>query len=194
MAAKELFVVAGPNGSGKTTFAEEFLTQQQCIYISVDRIAEEIASNDPTSARVAAGREFLHRLEERLSGTETFLVESTLSGRAFLRTLERAKLSGFEITVIFLYLDSADTCVLRIQERVRKGGHDIPEADVRRRFSRSLANFWQLYRQIADHWLLVYNGGHEFQDVAIGTGAAASVRDESLFRQFLECAGIDTNG
>ena len=115
---KEVFVVAGPNGSGKTTFAEEFLVQRQCSYLSADRIATELSPDDPASVQVLAAREFLNRLSGRVVGTDTFLVESTLSGRTFWRTLEKAKLSGFGVTIIFLYLDSSDTCVLRIQKRV----------------------------------------------------------------------------
>jgi predicted ABC-type ATPase len=188
---KELFVVAGPNGSGKTTFAEEFIRQRPCRYLSADLIAAQLAPSDPTSARVPAGREFLRRMKSALTAEESVLVESTLSGMGFQRTLEQARLSGFETTLMLLYLDSADTCVLRVKQRARKGGHDVPEVDIRRRFSRSLVNFWQRYRRIVDRWLLMYTGNDRPQDVAKGSDDAVSIWDDGLFRRFLALVGAD---
>ncbi len=193
MDSKELTVIAGPNGSGKTTFAQEFLSQTQQPYLSADLIASQLAPDDPASVAITAGRIFLQRLDEFIAGSKSFVVESTLSGRAFRRTLEKAKLAGFEITIIFVHLDSADTCVARVQERVRAGGHHVPEPDVRRRFWRSLSNFWQIYRSLADQWVLTYNVGNGFKHVAFGTANGISIRDETLFNQFLELAGEKSN-
>jgi predicted ABC-type ATPase len=185
---KELLVVGGPNGAGKSTYAIEYLSQHPYPYLSADAIAAELAPGDPTAARFEAGREFLIRIERQLACAEDFLVETTLSGRTFRHVLESARTAGFSITVIFVYLDSADTCVARVQERVRKGGHDVPESDIRRRYSRSFRNFWQSYRQIADLWYVVYNSTSEFLDVAFGRSDEVSVLDETQFRSFLYLA------
>jgi predicted ABC-type ATPase len=182
---RQLIVVAGPNGSGKTTFAQEYLSQHPAAYLSADAIAAEISPDAPESARFAAGRRFLTELAARLAADESVLVESTLSGHRFRRFLEEARTSGFATTIVMLFLDSADTCVARVRERVRRGGHDVPESDVRRRFLRSLRNFWQSYRFLTDDWLLIYNAGSDFQDVAIGAGQSVSVHDEGVFSQFL---------
>lgn len=91
MAAQEPLVVAGPNGSGKTTFAEEELDLRARPYLSADAIAAGLAPDDPTRERVAAGREFLRRIDPQLQGAESFVVESTLAGPGFLRVLEQAK-------------------------------------------------------------------------------------------------------
>jgi predicted ABC-type ATPase len=64
--------------------------------------------------------------------------------------VRRAKLAGYLVTIVFIYLDSADTSVARVRERVRRGGHDVPESDIRRRFHRCFSNFWRIYREIAD--------------------------------------------
>ena len=184
MATQELIVVGGPNGAGKTTFADEYVARHDISYIGADAIAAELSPDNPAHARVAASREFLQRIDAAIGGSDSFVVESTLSGRTFQRLLKNAKAAGFEITIVYLFLDSADTCVDRVNERVQKGGHDVPEMDVRRRFVRSIRNFWNLYRPLSDHWLLVYNSGNQPQDVAVGTATDASVRDAELFSQF----------
>lgn len=184
----------GPNGSGKTTFAEEFLTRRDVAYLSADLIAAQKMPANPAAARIAAGRAFFRQVDECLERGESFLVESTLSGRTFRGVLDRARALEYEIVVIFIYLDSVDTSVARVRERVRKGGHDVPEPDIRRRFARSLTNFWRVYRNIADHWMVVSNINDEFSDAAIGHGDDISVRDELLFRQFLRWTGVETDG
>jgi predicted ABC-type ATPase len=87
-----------------------------------------------------------------------------------------------------------ETCVARVKERVRRGGHNVPQEDIRRRFARSCANFWHLYRKIADQWVVVYNAGDGFVEVAFGISGAFVVSDEELFGRFLESAGVGPDG
>lgn len=182
---KELIVVAGPNGSGKTTFAQEYLSRHPFTYLSADAIAADLSPHAPEKAQFTAGRRFLTELAAKLKADKSIVVESTLSGRRFRRFLETARASGFATTIVMLFLDSPDTCVARVRERVHRGGHGVPESDVRRRFLRSLRNFWRSYRFLTDDWLLIYNAGSDFQDVAIGAGESVSVHDEAVFNQFL---------
>ena len=95
---------------------------------------------------------------------------------------------------MYLLPDSADTCVERVHERVLKGGHFVPEADIRRRFLRSIGNFGWLYRPLADHWLLVYNSGSQPLDVAAGTAKDVSVRDAELYATFARWSEGGTDG
>ena len=184
MTTKELIVVGGPNGAGKTTFADEYVARHGCNYVGADAIAAQLSPDDPTNAQIAASREFLRQIDTAIAGSDSFVVESTLSGRTFQHQLHNAKAAGFEITIVYLFLDSADTCVDRVNERVQAGGHDVPENDIRRRFVRSIDNFWNLYRPLVDHWLLIYNSSNQPQDVAIGTATDVSIRDAELFSQF----------
>ena len=188
-----MLIVAGPNGCGKTTFALEYVRQVGVAYLSADAIAEEISPADAHSARFQAGRRFLAAVNDRLSGAESFVIETTLSGIGFRQTLLRAKRSRFTISIIFLYLDSAETCVSRIEERVRKGGHVVPEADVHRRFGRSIGNFWNVYREMADNWVLMYNATGQIQDVAAGSSVTTSVRDINLFAEFMRLVEASDN-
>jgi predicted ABC-type ATPase len=100
-----------------------------------------------------------------------------------------AREAGYAISIAFLFVDSADVCVARVAERVRAGGHNVPEADIRRRFERSIRNFWTIYRELADTWVLLYNGLTTLQDIAVGAGPQTAVRDPELFSNFLGHVG-----
>ena len=134
----------------------------------------------------AAGQEFYVKAAELLAAGNDFFVETTLSGRTWKKYMQQAHALGFIVTVYFVFLDSADTCVNRVKQRVRRGGHNVPEADIRRRFSRSLTNFWTMYRKIADHWAIVYNAGGDLVEVAFGYHEDFVISDEALFSRFLE--------
>jgi predicted ABC-type ATPase len=105
--------------------------------------------------------------------------------------LAKARSAGFSVLIYFVYLDTPDACVMRVKHRVRRGGHNVPEDDVRRRFSRSLANFWQIYRRIADYWYVVYNSSGELKWVAAGESHAILVVERLEFQRFLHLAGIN---
>ena len=100
-----------------------------------------------------------------------------------------ARDAGFSVDIAFLFVESADACVARVAERVRKGGHDVPESDVRRRFTRSLRNFWRIYRELADNWVLIYNGMTTMQDVAAGSRDQTAVRNPRLYSFYSDLVG-----
>lgn len=180
-----LLIVGGPNGCGKTTVAMQYATAADIPYIGADAIAASLSPDDPASARVEAGRRFIGSVAEAIASNESCVVESTLSGRSFRKHMLVASREGFEITVVFVFVDSFDVCVARVTERVRKGGHDVPEADIRRRYNRSIRNFWTVYRDIADSWVVLYNGGSQIQDVSVGSRGEVTVRDATLHARFV---------
>lgn len=114
----------------------------------------------PERVAFAAGRLLLRRLRDLASKGAEFAFESTLAGRSFAPWIGSLQRTGYEFHLIYLYLSSADLAVARVKERVRAGGHDVAERDVRRRYKRSLQNFFTLYRPLADSWLLLDNSAH----------------------------------
>ncbi|MGI9175744.1 MAG: AAA family ATPase [Rhodothermales bacterium] len=161
-------IVGGPNGAGKTTFALEYLAGRPLPFLSADAIATEINPEAPDQAKTEAGKAFFRRLGALIQGRGSFVAESTLAGLRFARVMERLQAEGYTVTLVFIFLVSPDVCVARVQERVRKGGHHVPEADVRRRYHRSKRNFWDVYRLKADRWKLYHNTTEGFQGVATG--------------------------
>ena len=182
---KELIVVGGPNGSGKTTLAKELIADQNITYISADDIAYELAPENPESVRLQAGKQFFKRLEEAITNKENVLIESTLSGKSLQSLIERYQREyDYSVTVVFIYLANANICVERVAIRIEKGGHEVPVKDIKRRFSRSLSNFWNRYRRLSDKWYLFYNSDDSFEEVARSIDREQIVLDEELFSNF----------
>lgn len=158
---KRILILAGPNGAGKTTFAREFLVQEgSCpAFLNADLIAAGLSPFDPGRAALRAGRLMLELIAEHVARGEGFAFETTLSGRNFARAIEQWRLADYRVSLIFLSLPSADLAVQRVAQRVRQGGHAVPEEDVRRRFSRGWEHFETLYKPLVDRWALYDNAG-----------------------------------
>lgn len=157
-AAPTVYVIAGPNGAGKTTFATEFLPKViDCPqFLNADLIAAGLSPLAPESQNLRAGRLLLERFHELAFQRSDFGFETTLSGRTYWRLLSGLRKSGYRILAFFLWLPSAELAVARVANRVRQGGHDVPESDIRRRFVSGLANFTGRYQSLFDEWW-IYN-------------------------------------
>jgi predicted ABC-type ATPase len=156
-----LTIIAGPNGVGKTTFARKFLPKYaDCQnFINADLIAEGISPFSPEAAAVRAGRLVLGEIKFFARRRDTFAFETTLSGRGYLRLIRQLKKQGYKVHFFFLCVGTVDVALSRVKDRVLKGGHDVPEPVIRRRFSRSIGNFFRAYRRLADSWYLFDNSG-----------------------------------
>ena len=110
-----------------------------------------------------------------------FAFETTLSGRGYLSFIRRCKAEGYEVHLFFLSLTSADLAVSRIKERVLRGGHDVPEQIVRRRFDRSMRNFWMHYRHLADVWTMFDNSGKSPETVAFAKGDHRRIINQRVY-------------
>ncbi len=152
-------VIAGPNGSGKSTTAPKLLRDTLKVeeFINADVIASGLSAFAPDRAAFPAGRIMLRRMKELALLRENFALESTLSSRSLAPWLIKLRSNGYVVHLIFLWLVDADLAVKRVTERVKAGGHGIPEEIVRRRYTRSIGNFFNIYRPIADSWLMLDN-------------------------------------
>lgn len=182
---KRLYILAGANGSGKSTISKVLLPSEGIVYVNPDDIARELNPTDPVAARIEAGRVTLGKIDALLESGDSFAIESTLSGNAYVEMLERAKIAGYETVIAYVFVDSPDVCIARIAARVKNGGHYVPDEDVRRRYQRSKENFIHLYAPLVDHWMLYYNGGTDGILVAHGNGEINVVLKER-YEAFME--------
>src|SRR5436305_8347030 len=145
-----LYIIAGPNGVGKTTFADRYLPDEarQLEFVNADLIARGLSPYDPDSVSMEAGRIALKRIRELIEERVGFTWETTMSGKAAAVWLRQAKQAGFVLRAYFLWVREAETTIRRIRQRVTEGGHDIPEEVSRRRFFKTIQNFFEIYRPL----------------------------------------------
>ena len=149
-----IYLIAGCNGAGKTTFAREFLPKEvKCLrFLNADELARGLSPLKPSAGAVRAARLLLTQVDECLRRRETFALESTLSGKTYIRLFRRARKLGYEIELHYLWLSSPAQAIARVRQRVQQGGHHVPAADIRRRFKRSLAHLPDDYLPLATRW------------------------------------------
>ena len=147
-----VYVVAGPNGAGKTTFAMEFLPKTvHCQeFLNADLIAAGLSPFSAERQNIRAGRLLLERVRECAEQRIDFGFETTLSGRTYALLLRQLRATGYRVVLSFLWLPNAEMAVKRVANRVRQGGHSVPEVDIRRRWDSGLRNLNDLYQPLAD--------------------------------------------
>jgi predicted ABC-type ATPase len=178
-----LYIVAGPNGAGKTTFAREFLPNYvDCLeFVNADLIASGLSPFSPESAAIRAGRLMLERIHLLANRKTDFGFETTLSGKGYVRLLRGLKDRGYRISLFFLWVNDIEIALARIADRVRRGGHNVPEGIVRRRFHRGLTNFFRLYRPLVDFWAIIDNSTSVPNMVAFEKNGILKIVDKYLF-------------
>jgi len=154
-------LIAGPNGAGKTTFARRYLPEDAGVvhFVNADLIASGLSPLKPELAAIAAARMVLREIDRLAAERTDFAFETTFSGLTYVRRLQAWKQAGYRIEMVYLRLRSVQLALRRIAARVRQGGHDVPRADVVRRFSRGWENFQRIYRPLADSWAVYDNSG-----------------------------------
>ena len=169
--AKRIIIIAGPNGAGKTTFAAEFLPNEgNCpAFVNADLIAAGLNPLGGATVDVQAGRLMLRQIHRLVQCGGSFAFETTLSGRGYARRIPRWRQLGYRVELMFLWLPTSDMAIARVAQRVAEGGHEVPEAVVRRRYEAGWRNFETLYRQLVDAWALYDNSEAEPRLVAEGS-------------------------
>jgi predicted ABC-type ATPase len=122
--------------------------------LNADLIAAGLSHFAPEGQAVRAGRLLLTRIAELSEARQDFGFETTLAGRSYIKLLRDLKQVGYRVVLFFLWLPDAEFAVARVANRVREGGHDIPEAIIRRRFESGVRNLFQDYRMFLNDWSL----------------------------------------
>ncbi len=164
-------VLAGPNGAGKTTAARTVLVETLSVmtFVNADAIAQGLSGFDPDSAAIEASRIMLGRLHGLADQRADFAFETTLAARSYAGWLAGLRERGYVVQLYYFWLATPDLAVARVAQRVRLGGHSIPEATIRQRYRRSLRNFFTLYRPVADVWQ-VYDNTQVSQSELVASG------------------------
>lgn len=181
-----IYVLSGPNGSGKTTGASvvlpEFHTHE---FVNADEIHKSLG---PGASHMTAGRIMLERMKRLRDAKTSFAFETTLAARTYAGFLKDAQQSGFFIHLVFIWLRTPALAKARVALRVRRGGHDIPEADIERRYWRGLRNFFGLYSEVANAWTLCDNSGKAFVVVAQKSDERLAVYDQNRYDEIRRAA------
>jgi predicted ABC-type ATPase len=155
------------------------------IFSNADMIAAGLSPFAPETQAVTAGRLFLKEIEARITAAEDFAFETTLSGRGYLRLIERLQADGWRVELHYLALPEVSLSKARVAERVAHGGHNIPEADIDRRFPRSLHNLLHSYRMAVDTCICRMSGTHEVSLIFEQSGASITLFDQAAY-EYLE--------
>jgi predicted ABC-type ATPase len=182
-----LVVLGGPNGAGKSTTAPFLLRDELAVneFVNADQIAAGLSGFSPEAVALAAGRIMLARLRDLSRRRVDFAFESTLASRSLATFIAETTLAEYRFVLLYLWLDSPAHASARVAMRVRLGGHGVPRVTVARRYERSLANFFRLYRPLADAWRF-YDNSRDYSPRLIASGrgrVATRVRNPDLWER-----------
>jgi predicted ABC-type ATPase len=182
-----LYIIAGPNGAGKTTFIKRFAPRELALldFINADEIARGLSPFAPERALLEAGRLVLTRFRQFVADGRDFVLETTLSGKTYRNLFADARSVGYSIQLDFLMLPTVEHSQRRVARRVLSGGHNVPDADLRRRFAVSLRNLFTIYRPVLDYWRLHASSVGRPRLLAHGSAAALTVEDQPAFAKVI---------
>jgi len=152
----QIVILAGPNGAGKSTLATRFVPPG-VPFLNADNIARSLTPAPGQNADIAAGRLLLARIDEAVQARTSFALETNLANRTLATRIPRWQNAGYTVSLVFVWIPSADLAVQRVAARVRSGGHSIPEAIIRRRYKAGLRAFFEVYQPLVNSWRLYDN-------------------------------------
>lgn len=187
-----LYIIGGCNGAGKTTASYTVLPDiLDCKeFVNADEIARGLSPFNPADVAIEAGKLMLLRIEELLSREESFSIETTLASRSYINLVRRAHSKGYKVTLLFFWLNSPELAIQRVAERVSKGGHNIPEDIIRKRYVSGIKNLFNLYADEVDSWSIYDNSTTHRRKVAVGGKTIKTViTDENIYNQIIVHVG-----
>ena len=190
--SKNLYIISGCNGAGKTTASYTVLPEiLDCReFVNADEIARGLSPFNPESMAIEAGRLMLKRIEELLSKDETFSIETTLATKSYLNLVRRAQSKGYTVRLLFFWLNSPELALQRVAERVSKGGHNIPEPIIRRRYVLGISNLFKLFMKEVDYWDIYDNSEYPRKQIACGgKNLKSTIIEASIFNHIQSYVG-----
>ncbi len=183
-------VLGGINGAGKTTASRAVLQDVLKIptFVNADAIARGLNGLNPEAESFRAGRLMLEEMNRLVEARADFAFETTLSARTYAAWLGRLRVLGYETYLFYYWLDSPELAIRRVANRVKSGGHHVPDVDIRRRYARSVRNFVELYRPVADHWEVYDNTTGRPKLLAMGDADDEAIDNEYDWAEFLRSA------
>lgn len=184
-----VIIISGANGSGKSTAAPALLQNAVHIddFVNADVIAQGLSAFQPEKAAIDAGRIMLKRIKSLANDGMNFAFETTLASRSFAGWIHGLKKNGYQFHLVFLWLRSVELAISRVADRVRMGGHFVPEETVKRRYNAGLRNFFNLYSPIADSWQLYDNSDADrLALIALKTQDKVSIKNEPVWKYLVE--------
>lgn len=174
---KNLYIISGCNGAGKTTASYTVLPEVlDCKeFVNADEIARGLSPFNPESVAIEAGRLMLQRIDELLNRDVTFSIETTLATKSYVNLVRRAQNKGYRVSLLFFWLSTPELAIQRVSERVQNGGHNIPEDTIRRRYVTGIRNLFQLFMKEVDFWGIYDNSKSPRQQVAFGGKKAKDI-------------------
>jgi len=168
---KKLYIIAGCNGAGKTTASKRLLPDLIFCkeFINADEIAFKLCPENVESVALLAGRMMLEKINKLLKQGNTFAIETTLSSRSYKQTILHAQSIGYDVVLIYYWLNSVDLAIDRVKSRVLKGGHNIEDEVIRRRYDRGIQNLFNIYIPLVNECLIFDNTNVDYELFAVKT-------------------------
>ena len=179
----QLYVISGCNGAGKTTASYALLPEMLgCSqFVNSDEFAKSLSPFSPDAASIQASKLMLLKMNYLFRRNEDFAIETTLATRSLKRMIAKAREQGYSVTILYFWLNSPELAIERVRARVAAGGHNIPEPTIRRRYTAGLHYFFNVYRSMADRWILADNSKIPFKVVAEGQKDRLTIKDEETY-------------
>lgn len=179
----QLYVISGCNGAGKTTASYALLPEMLgCSqFVNSDEFAKSLSPFSPDAASIQASKLMLLKMNYLFNRKEDFAIETTLATRSLKRMIDKSRAQGYSVTILYFWLNSPELAIERVRARVASGGHNIPDEVVRRRYTAGLHYFFNVYRQMADRWILADNSKIPFKVVAEGQKDLLTIKDEETY-------------
>ena len=165
-----LYIIAGCNGAGKTTATYPVLPEVlHCKeFVNPDEIAKVLSPFQPETVSFQAGRIMLQRIAELIKSNADFALETTLTTLSYQQTILATKRKGYNITLLFFWLNDVNLAIERVKKRVAESGHNIPEATFKRRYHKGNQNLLTIFLSLCDDWLVIDNSNTPYSFIAKG--------------------------